>query len=228
MKLLLNVLQIRYRFGCYDEILLVGNRKVRHCNWVRFLRETSCQEDVNIVGELQKGEAVVFRVTSFVPPNGELLVHFSDSRQTNNSYSDVMTQPVKTTSATSASSFRLAADENLFTSQPKSNNKTSLLRDNLSSYLSVSQIIDESKATPVSVTTTEQKVTKNLSIVADQQLRLSECGGWREMTSPSKIFDNFSRLFGGVGLHLLPARTAGRFSPTDISPSRVIIVTICQ
>lgn len=31
-------LQIRYRFGLYDEIATTNGQKVRHCNWVRFLR----------------------------------------------------------------------------------------------------------------------------------------------------------------------------------------------
>lgn len=31
-------LQIRYRFGLYDEISISNGFRVRHCNWIRFLR----------------------------------------------------------------------------------------------------------------------------------------------------------------------------------------------
>ena len=51
------VLQIRHRFGCYDEITEVDRRRVRHCNWVRFLRSTSTYNDeVNLIGTKVKGE----------------------------------------------------------------------------------------------------------------------------------------------------------------------------
>jgi hypothetical protein len=55
---LLFVLQIRHRFGCYDEITEVDRRRVRHCNWVRFLRATSTYSDeVNLIGTKVKGES---------------------------------------------------------------------------------------------------------------------------------------------------------------------------
>lgn len=31
-------LQIRYRFGLYDEVTVINGCRVRHCNWIRFLR----------------------------------------------------------------------------------------------------------------------------------------------------------------------------------------------
>lgn len=31
-------LQIRHRFGLYDEISISNGYRVRHCNWIRFLR----------------------------------------------------------------------------------------------------------------------------------------------------------------------------------------------
>ena len=34
----LSQLQIRHRFGLYDEIAYTNGKKVRHCNWIRFLR----------------------------------------------------------------------------------------------------------------------------------------------------------------------------------------------
>jgi hypothetical protein len=52
------VLQIRHRFGCYDEITEVDRRRVRHCNWVRFLRAASTYSDeVNLIGTKVKGES---------------------------------------------------------------------------------------------------------------------------------------------------------------------------
>jgi hypothetical protein len=51
------VLQIRHRFGCYDEITEVDRRRVRHCNWVRFLRAASTYSDeVNMIGTKVKGK----------------------------------------------------------------------------------------------------------------------------------------------------------------------------
>lgn len=51
------VLQIRHRFGCYDEITEVDRRRVRHCNWVRFLRAASTYSDeVNLIGTKVKGK----------------------------------------------------------------------------------------------------------------------------------------------------------------------------
>ncbi|CAH1401870.1 unnamed protein product [Nezara viridula] len=42
---------IRHRFGCYDEITEVDRRRVRHCNWVRFLRVVPAYTDqVNLIG----------------------------------------------------------------------------------------------------------------------------------------------------------------------------------
>jgi hypothetical protein len=50
------LLQIRHRFGCYDEITEVDGHRVRHCNWVRFLRAaTAYNEDVNVIGTKVKG-----------------------------------------------------------------------------------------------------------------------------------------------------------------------------
>ena len=50
------LLQIRHRFGCYDEITEVDRRRVRHCNWVRFLRAASTYSDeVNLIGTKVKG-----------------------------------------------------------------------------------------------------------------------------------------------------------------------------
>lgn len=30
--------QIRYRYGLYDEVSISTGFRVRHCNWIRFLR----------------------------------------------------------------------------------------------------------------------------------------------------------------------------------------------
>jgi hypothetical protein len=60
VTVVLCVLQIRHRFGCYDEITEVDRRRVRHCNWVRFLRAAPTYSDeVNLVGTKVKGKRLL-------------------------------------------------------------------------------------------------------------------------------------------------------------------------
>jgi hypothetical protein len=69
-------LQIRHRFGCYDEITEVDRRRVRHCNWVRFLRAASTYSDeVNMIGTKVKGKR---HLNVFFPLFGMewILVHY--------------------------------------------------------------------------------------------------------------------------------------------------------
>lgn len=50
---------------------------MRHCNWVRFLRQAQCSRDVNLLAERGTDTGnVIYRVISHVPVGGELLVHF--------------------------------------------------------------------------------------------------------------------------------------------------------
>ncbi|XP_021939987.1 zinc finger protein 771-like isoform X2 [Zootermopsis nevadensis] len=71
---------IRHRFGCYDEITEVDRRRVRHCNWVRFLRAASTYSDeVNLIGTKVKGEPLYEAVKS-IPANSELVVYFLPER----------------------------------------------------------------------------------------------------------------------------------------------------
>ncbi|XP_034243171.1 zinc finger protein 629-like [Thrips palmi] len=64
---------VRHRFGCYDEITESNRRKVRHCNWVRFLRTvTSYTPEVNLIGTKVKGEPV-YEVVRPVPAHTELV-----------------------------------------------------------------------------------------------------------------------------------------------------------
>ncbi|PSN30671.1 hypothetical protein C0J52_25576, partial [Blattella germanica] len=71
---------IRHRFGCYDEITEVDRRRVRHCNWVRFLRAASTySEEVNLIGTKVKGEPLYEAVKS-IPANSELVVYFLPER----------------------------------------------------------------------------------------------------------------------------------------------------
>ena len=53
--------QVRYKFGCIDEIQEVEEREVRHCNWVRFVQSTRCIDDVNIVA-IKVREHTVYQV----------------------------------------------------------------------------------------------------------------------------------------------------------------------
>lgn len=72
--------QVRHRFGCYDEISVNGSRKVRHCNWVRFLRIANAfNSDVNFVATKVGGEPV-YEAVKPVPPDTELLVYYLPER----------------------------------------------------------------------------------------------------------------------------------------------------
>ncbi|XP_046389175.1 zinc finger protein 316 [Ischnura elegans] len=71
---------IRHRFGCYDEITEVDRRRVRHCNWVRFLRASpKYTEEVNLIGTKIKGDPV-YEVIKPIPPNTELVVYYLPER----------------------------------------------------------------------------------------------------------------------------------------------------
>ncbi|KAB0794537.1 hypothetical protein PPYR_11376 [Photinus pyralis] len=72
--------QIRHRFGCYDEISGNGSRRVRHCNWVRFVRvANSFNPAVNLVATKVGGEPV-YEVVKPIPPDTELLVYYLPER----------------------------------------------------------------------------------------------------------------------------------------------------
>ncbi|KAJ1526698.1 hypothetical protein ONE63_008278 [Megalurothrips usitatus] len=64
---------VRHRFGCYDEITETNRRKVRHCNWVRFLRTVPAYTpEVNLIGTKVKGEPV-YEVVRPVSAHTELV-----------------------------------------------------------------------------------------------------------------------------------------------------------
>ncbi|KAL1139318.1 hypothetical protein AAG570_006304, partial [Ranatra chinensis] len=72
--------QIRHRFGCYDEITEVDKRRVRHCNWVRFLRTApTYSEQVNIIGTKIKGEPI-YEAVKNIAANSELVVYYLPER----------------------------------------------------------------------------------------------------------------------------------------------------
>uniref|UniRef100_A0A8D8XA01 Zinc finger protein 235 n=1 Tax=Cacopsylla melanoneura TaxID=428564 RepID=A0A8D8XA01_9HEMI len=71
---------IRHRFGCYDEITEVNRRKVRHCNWVRFVRTaTKYTDEVNIIGSKIKGEPI-YEAVKTITANTELVVFYLPER----------------------------------------------------------------------------------------------------------------------------------------------------
>ena len=72
---LLYYLQVRYQFGLFDEIHVIDDEEVRHCNWVRFLRSSTNIDEVNMVAVRVKGQTL-FQVVTQIPPNGELTVYF--------------------------------------------------------------------------------------------------------------------------------------------------------
>ena len=67
---------VRHRFGCFDEITESNRRKVRHCNWVRFLRTVSSYTpEVNLIGTKVKGEPI-YEVVKPIPAHTELVAFF--------------------------------------------------------------------------------------------------------------------------------------------------------
>ncbi|KAJ8913601.1 hypothetical protein NQ315_013423 [Exocentrus adspersus] len=72
--------QVRHRFGCYDEISSSSSRKVRHCNWVRFVRVANAfNPAVNFVATKVRGEPV-YEAVKPIPPDTELLVYYLPER----------------------------------------------------------------------------------------------------------------------------------------------------
>lgn len=73
-------LQIRHRFGCYDEISGSGSTKVRHCNWIRFIRIASTfNPSVNLVATKVRGEPV-YEAVKPIAPDTELVVYYLPER----------------------------------------------------------------------------------------------------------------------------------------------------
>ena len=68
--------QIRYRYGCVDDILQVFGRAVRHCNWVRFIQPPTSGLSANIIAVRVRGETH-FIVTEQIVANTELSAAFS-------------------------------------------------------------------------------------------------------------------------------------------------------
>ena len=78
------LLQIRHRFGLYDEIsespTCVGGR-LRQCNWIRFLRHSLVyNEEVNVVATKGPTGEPVFDMVKDVGPKTELVAFFVPER----------------------------------------------------------------------------------------------------------------------------------------------------
>lgn len=72
--------QIRHRFGLYDEITFAFGRKVRNCNWVRFLKVAETYgPQVNVVCTKISGE-VIYEVVKPIPIHHELIVYYLPER----------------------------------------------------------------------------------------------------------------------------------------------------
>ena len=67
--------QIRRHFECYDDVIAVDGRDVRHCNWVRFV-QTESRDKANIVAMRIHGD-VVFMVTTNMATHSELRMLFT-------------------------------------------------------------------------------------------------------------------------------------------------------
>ncbi|XP_076334403.1 uncharacterized protein LOC143238231 [Tachypleus tridentatus] len=76
---------IRHRYGCYDDIQKVDGRKVRHCNWIRFLQVSSTiTKDVNLIGK-KIGSRVIYECIKLIPSNKELIVYYEPQAVENSS-----------------------------------------------------------------------------------------------------------------------------------------------
>lgn len=75
-QLLLLCAQIRNKFGCFDEIREADNKKIRHCNWIRFVTITKLlNENVNLIGRIIRGE-VIYECYQPIAPNKEIVVYY--------------------------------------------------------------------------------------------------------------------------------------------------------
>lgn len=67
---------MRYRFGLYDEISYTFGKRVRHCNWVRFVRAVDTYgSQVNMICSKVKGEPI-YEVIKSITTHQELVVYF--------------------------------------------------------------------------------------------------------------------------------------------------------
>eukprot|EP00095_Tigriopus_kingsejongensis_P006908 maker-scaffold126_size328755-snap-gene-2.11 protein:Tk06908 transcript:maker-scaffold126_size328755-snap-gene-2.11-mRNA-1 annotation:"zinc finger protein" len=72
---------IRHRFGLYDEISQVAGRKIRQCNWIRFLRYSLVyNETVNLIGTKGPTGEPIFELVKDVGPKTELVCFFVPER----------------------------------------------------------------------------------------------------------------------------------------------------
>ncbi|XP_077868720.1 uncharacterized protein LOC102801299 [Saccoglossus kowalevskii] len=85
-------LQVRNGFGCYEDVTWLNGFSIRHCNWIRYLRNVDKIENANMVAMKIKGQPV-YNVTKVIPSNSEILVYFST---TDHSMSSILkdTSPV--------------------------------------------------------------------------------------------------------------------------------------
>ncbi|KAG4068167.1 hypothetical protein HA402_001592 [Bradysia odoriphaga] len=71
---------IRYRFGLYDEVTVINGCRVRHCNWIRFLRVSETYgPQVNIVCTKVKGEPL-YEIVKPLAAHQELVVYYLPER----------------------------------------------------------------------------------------------------------------------------------------------------
>lgn len=95
------LLQIRHRFGLYDEITISNGQKTRQCNWIRFLKvidsygpqvsviytplikchtqQISSSRQVNTVCTKVKGEPI-YEIVKPIPMHQEIIVYFLPER----------------------------------------------------------------------------------------------------------------------------------------------------
>ena len=69
--------QIRHKFGCKEEVREVEGRKVRQCNWVRFLRSSNDVCEVNVIAQIVDS-VPMFQVVRPIKVSEELVAFFDE------------------------------------------------------------------------------------------------------------------------------------------------------
>ena len=75
-------MQVRHRFGLYDEISeVLPGRRLRQCNWIRFLRYSLvCNEEINMIATKGPTGEAIFELIRDVGPKTELVAFFVPER----------------------------------------------------------------------------------------------------------------------------------------------------
>jgi hypothetical protein len=77
----LDYFQVRFHFGCFDQIVegeKSGSKKIRVCNWIRFLKSQIRKDctGVNLLGRFDEEKRPIFEFVDDVSSNHEIVAYF--------------------------------------------------------------------------------------------------------------------------------------------------------